>query len=286
MENMNSQEKTENKILFQKEQDVLPELHTDSKIAKNETLENDSLQMNSKMTYVPDHPVVGAVFCLLTTALMIWTVRYIIKLPVCGMCREKGANWLEEKLYELMHLFFDLSFGKELFAVLGVLLLIGISGFFAGLMDDALCLLPFGRVVRKRVNFDLPFIFRAVPAGILAVYFLILFTILFFFNEDFQYEIQSFSLIGTGYTAGMWFSQIFYALALIALVALIVEAFIRSGFFGLVLRVPLLILSNAALSILAALIAAFGIVACVLVAGIGLVVWVVAHFFRTRVIYY
>lgn len=244
--------------------------------------QSNSNNLKHKLKYEPEHPVIGTILCLLITAFMVWIFRYIILLPVCAECQVEGRNWVEEKLYEMMHLFFDLHLGKEFFAILGVLFLVGVSGFFAGLMDDALCMLPFGRLIRNKIDFKLPFILRATPAIILAVYVLAS-VVVHIFNENIQFEIQKFSLLGKGYTAGMWVSQIAYGLIIVALIALIIEAFMSSGVLGLIIRVPLLILSNMALSVVAVMFSLLGSLVFLVVMAVVITLSIVGKIFSYKV---
>lgn len=240
----------------------------------------DCTNTNYKTKNISNHPILGTFFCIVSIIIIIGCVGFIVKIPVCKECCEKTPNVLFQKLYEMLHSFLEIDDLKTGGIALCLLLLIGISGFIAGTMDDVLCLLPFGKIMRNKINLKLPAIARFVPALILTIYFSILFISSEFFKEV-EYEILSFSWIGNGYTAGMWFTQIFIELTLIAFLFLVIESFIRSGFFGLILRVPLLLFSNVALAIFASYFVAVGIIAFIGIILIIIVLLVGRNYLRS-----
>lgn len=205
----------------------------------------DAILKNKNVTR---HPIIGTICCIIAVAIIVGCIIFIIRYPVCEICRETTSNVLLQKQYELLHSYIEMDDWKTILSVMGALLLIGISGLMAGLIDDALCLLPFGSIVRDKFEVKFPKLVRYIPAFILTVYLSIHFAFIELM-DGYEYKIQTFSWTGQGYTPGMWFSQISIFLAIAAIIIISVEAFCRSGFYGIIIRVPLLVFSNIALAV-------------------------------------
>ena len=209
--------------------------------------------------------VLGTFLSVLAVAAMVIILRYIILMPVSDEIIEKGNGSLVYA--KICQLFENLTNGNIMGDWIGNLIAFATApllGLFAGLMDDALCMLPLGRSIRRHIGFHVSWYTRLAPAILFAVYMFIYLACITI-NPEINMVIADFSWTGEGYTKAMWFSQIFYFLIGLTFLILCIEAIANAGILGALVRIPLHFLTNMFLAIVLAAIAAVAFIAILFV---------------------
>lgn len=219
--------------------------------------------------------VLGAVLSVLAAAAMIIIVRYLVLVPVTDEVLENGnVNLIYGKFYQLLENLKNGSFIDDWIGNLIALVAAPLLGLFAGCMDEALCMLPLGRSIRRHIGFHVSWYTRLAPAMVFAAYMFIYFACVTI-NPEIHMEIENFSWTGVGYTKAMWVSQAFYLLIGLAFLILCVEAVANAGILGAVIRIPLLAVTNMVLAVLLTVIAmgAFAVIAFAFVLIVALLIF-------------
>lgn len=226
----------------------------------------------------------ASVFCkivtILTFAVAVFSLIYFITLKPCMMCREMGLYRFTERLNELFHDYYINGFGKNTIILLVVLLLIGSTGFLTGYMGNSLRNLHGGYFLRDKIHWELPVLLKYLPT-----FFMILFHSIYavwyvFIDKNAAFTIPKYqiSLIGENYTVCMWITQICVILALVSFIPIFIYAVIDAGVLGSLATIPVLIVSNCAMSIVMSLL--FAVIttvlsyAAVIIIGLIIVIYV------------
>ena len=202
----------------------------------------------------------ASVFCkivtILTFAVAVFSLIYFITLKPCMMCTEMGLYRFTERLNELFHDYYINGFGKNTVILLLVLLLIGSTGFLTGYMGKSLRNLYGGQFLRDKIKWELPVLLKYLPTIFMILLHSIYAVWHLFVDENAGFAIPKYqiSLVGENYTVEMWITQICVILALVSFIPIIIYAVIDSGFLGSLATIPVLIVSNCAMSIVMALV--------------------------------
>ena len=128
---------------------------------------------------------------------------------------------------------------------------LALIGLLAGSADLLLSRMPVDNFISYRFGFSVSPTLRFLPSVTVTVYMLFRFIVTQFDDTvDFNVTLTNFHLKGEGYTWGMWVTHGCYILVFFACIFAIYEAFANSGLFGIILRLPLSVLSNSAVIML------------------------------------
>jgi hypothetical protein len=147
----------------------------------------------------------------------------------------------------------DLAGGDQakILASIGIWAGMALTGLLAGTADLLLSRLYLDKSVTNRFGFGVNPTLRFLPSITVTVYMLFRFIAEKFdpslhFNVDFS----NFNIKGEGYSWEMWVTQGCYILVFFACIFTIYETFANSGPFGMIIRLPLSLLSNSAVVML------------------------------------
>ena len=113
-------------------------------------------------------------------------------------------------------------------------------------LDTYLRNLPGGSFLDLKIGespFDEHWTFRLLPCMIFFTYIFIRIIAMIFFPQA-QFEIQSFSLMGQGYTTAQWITHVTYFLMLASMIFLIFDSFLSAGPIGSVLHIIAVLAAN------------------------------------------
>jgi hypothetical protein len=208
--------------------------------------------------------ILNAITSIFVFAVAVLSVVYFLTLKPCMMCTEMGLYKFTERINELFHDYYINGFGKNTVILLIVLLLIGSTGFLTGYMGNSLRNLHGGYFLRDKTSWKLPVLLKYLPTFFMIIYHSIYMIWRIFIDDTTSFDIPKYqiSLIGENYSVGMWITQIAVILALVSFIPIIIYAVVDSGFLGSLITIPVLIVSNCAMSIVMSLI--LSVVAAVL----------------------
>lgn len=197
--------------------------------------------------------IVGsAIVTIIVFAVSVFSLIYFLRLEPCMMCTERGLYRLTERVYELFHDLYANGFGLPTIIIFVALILIGLTGLTGRYMEVWLSKL-FSRdrshdKTQKRLSREMMFL----PTYIDCVYVAIC-SMWYSIDESVVFEIPYYaiSLTGENYTTAMWVTQITVILIAIGFLIVFVDAFIGSGLLGLLVRIPVILVTNCALIIAA-----------------------------------
>ena len=144
----------------------------------------------------------------------------------------------------------DINSGDTAITAQTIGLWLGVSmiGLLAGSCDILLCRIPLDRQITDRFSFGIQPLTRYLPAFTMTLYTLFIYIACAIDDSyDFTLTTSNFSLKGEGYTWCTWVTEGFYVLFILACLFAIIEMFSNSGIFGIVIRLPLAIVSNGAI---------------------------------------
>lgn len=203
--------------------------------------------------------VVGsAIVTIIVFAVSVFSLIYFLHLEPCMMCTERGLYRLTERVYELFHDLYANGFGLPTIITFIALILIGLTGLTGRYMEVWLHNFPAGDLlhnkVKKRLSGKmmlLPTYIACVYVAICAAWYMIEKIVGTDESVNFNIPYYAISLTGENYTAAMWVTQIAVILIAIGFLIVFVDAFIGSGFLGLLVRIPVILVTNCAFIIAA-----------------------------------
>ena len=144
----------------------------------------------------------------------------------------------------------DINSGDTALTAQTIGLWLGVSmiGLLAGSCDILLCRIPLDRQITDRFSFGIQPLTRYLPALTMTLYTLFIYIARAIDDSyDFTLTTSNFSLTGEGYTWCTWVSEGAYVLFILACLFALIEMFSNSGIFGMIIRLPLSIVSNGAI---------------------------------------
>ena len=155
-------------------------------------------------------------------------------------------------LAKLIHMYNDLTAALEsgdqeiIVRYIGIWTGLAMIGLFAGSADLLLSRCLFDNPITYRFGFRANPTLRYLPSAAATVYMLFR----FIGGLNFTVDFSNFSIKGEGYTWEMWVTQGFYLVVFLSCVFMTYETFANSGPIGMILRLPLTVLSNSAVVML------------------------------------
>lgn len=195
--------------------------------------------------------IVSALSIIGACAAMFFIVRYIMALPPDEGARSAGFgnDFLSKTGVLYSGLLNVLQNGKPAAIAQSVGAWFGISliGLLAGSCDILLSRIPPDGGITDRFGFGVSPVLRYLPAMTCTVYGVFVFVAEQIDDTlDFRLNDMNFSLTGEGYSWCTWVTEGFYLLLILAALFAVIEAFSNSGLWGLIVRLPLSVISNGA----------------------------------------
>ncbi|MCR5121873.1 MAG: hypothetical protein K6B74_05575 [Ruminococcus sp.] len=176
---------------------------------------------------------------------------------------------------------------ERILALIGIWAGIALTGLLAGTADLLLSRLYLDKSVTSRFGFGVNPTMRFLPSITVTVYMLFrLVAERFDPTLRFVVDFSNFNIKGEGYTWEMWVTQGCYVLVFFACIFTIYETFANSGPFGMIIRLPLSVLSNGAVVMLLMLNSVCVIVIALMFALIKAVGVIISVTHPDHVIYY
>ena len=154
---------------------------------------------------------------------------------------EKFSQWF----LETEQWYMDSDFGTKLLIAGGLTLAVLLLALSCKL-DEYLRNLPGGSFLDLNVGespFEEYWMFRLLPSMIFMAYIVIRIIAMIFFPQA-EFEIQTFSLTGQGYTVAQWITHITYFLIIAVTIFLIFDSFLSAGLIGSIFHITAVLAAN------------------------------------------
>ena len=235
--------------------------------------------------------IVLSVFCILgICAALFFAVRYFLTLQPDAETSDKYGSFAAKLMHRHDSLQSDLASGDQslILSSVGIWAGLGLLGLLAGTADLLISRIPVNNQITYRFGFGINPLMRFLPALATDVYMLFRYIATKFDSSlDFTVTMQTFHIKGEGYTWAMWVTQGLYILLFLACIFMIYETFANSGIFGMIIRLPLAVISNGAVIMLLLLNPVFVIVITIvfiLIKAVGIILRITvpdhARFYR------
>ena len=130
---------------------------------------------------------------------------------------------------------------------IGLWLGVSLAGLLAGCCDILLRRIPLDKQITGRFSFGVNPLVRYLPAIVVTLHSLFVYIAGEIDGSlDFTLNSNNFSLTGEGYTWCTWVTEGFDVLFILASLFALIEMFSNSGIFGMIIRLPLAVISNGA----------------------------------------
>ena len=198
--------------------------------------------------------IVFSSFCILgVCAVLFFAIRYFILLVPDAGNAERYGEFAAKLMFMHDSLQSVIAGGDQALIMksVGIWAGLGMAGLLAGSADLLISRIPVNNQITYRFGFGINPLMRFLPASLTTLY--MLFRYIATKIDDslvFTVDMENFHLKGEGYTWGMWVTHAFYILLFFTCIFMIYETFANSGLFGMILRLPLAVISNGAVMML------------------------------------